>query len=55
MQEKMKQNLLKVNVFLRMMDTKKVQESEIYNINSMLYAIGGAVSLFLGISITMLF
>ena len=37
------------------MDTKKVEESETYNINSMLYAIGGAVSLFLGISISMLF
>ena len=51
----MKMDLLKVNVFMKTKNIKKVVETPTYNYTTILYAIGGAVSLFLGISITMLF
>ena len=55
MQDKMKNNLLKVNVFMRTKNVKHVEETPTYDFITTLYAIGGAVSLFLGISISMLF
>ena len=55
MQASMKENLLKVNVYFKTMDSRKITESATYDLNSMLYAIGGAISLFLGISLSMIF
>ena len=53
--ERLKMDLLKVNVFMKTKNIKKVVETPTYDYITILYAIGGAVSLFLGISITMLF
>ena len=55
MQERLKNNLLKVNIYLKTKNSKIVDESATYNLITGLYAIGGAVSLFLGISISMVF
>ena len=55
MQDYIQQNLLKVDVYLKSMETRTVVESPTYEFNSMLYALGGAISLFLGISLSMIF
>ena len=54
-QDYIQQNLLKVDVYLKSMETRTVVESPTYEFNSMLYALGGAISLFLGISLSMIF
>ena len=55
MQDSMKENLLKVNVYFKTMDSRLIEESPTYDFTSKLYAIGGAISLFLGISLSMVF
>ena len=55
MQDYIQQNLLKVDVYLKSMETRTVVERPTYEFNSMLYAIDGAISLFLGISLSMIF
>ena len=55
MQDSMKENLLKVNVYFKTMDSRLVEESATYDTTSILYAVGGAISLWLGISLSMIF
>ena len=55
MQDYIQQNLLKVDVYLKSMETRTVVESPTYEFNSMLYALCGSISLFLGISLSMIF
>ena len=54
-QDYIQQNLLKVDVYLKSIESRTVVESPTYEFNSMLYALGGAISLFLGISLSMIF
>ena len=53
--DKVKQNLMQVNVYFKTLNTHMVTESEYYDINTMIYAFGGALSLYLGISLVMVF
>ena len=46
---------MKVNVFMKTKNVKHIVETPTYDFITTLYAIGGAVSLFLGVSISMLF
>ena len=52
---KAKANLLKFNVYFKSMDSRVVTESETYDFMTLIYALGGALSLFLGISLAMVF
>ena len=51
----MKENLLQVNVFFNTLNTHTVKESIYYDPITMIYAFGGALSLYLGISLAMIF
>ena len=55
LQEDAKANLLKFNVYFKTMDSRLVEESQMYDLLALLYALGGALSLFLGISLAMVF
>ena len=55
LQEDAKVNLLKFNVYFKTMDSRLVEESVMYDAPALLYALGGALSLFLGISLAMVF
>ena len=55
LQENAKANLLKFNVYFKTMDSRLVEESVMYDTLALLYALGGALSLFLGISLAMVF
>ena len=54
-EELMKQNMLKFNVFFKTLSSQQVVESVKYDLTTTFYAIGGALSLFLGISLSMIF
>ena len=53
--DKVKQNLMQVNVYFKTLNTHMVTESEYYDGNTIIYAFGGALSLYLGISLAMVF
>ena len=48
-------NLLQVNVYFSTLNINRVTESVTYSTNTMIYAFGGAMSLYLGISLVMVF
>ena len=51
----MKMNMLKFNVFFKTLNSQEVEELVKYDLTTTFYAIGGALSLFLGISLSMIF
>ena len=48
-------NLLKLNVYFNSLNLRKVKEDIKYDLITMVYAFGGAISLYLGISLAMVF
>ena len=50
-----RENLLSVKVFFQSLNIRNIQESVKYDLITSIYAIGGAVSLYLGISLAMVF
>ena len=54
-EEDMKENLLSVIVYFQSLNIRYIEESIKYDIIAVIYAVGGSISLFLGISIAMIF
>ena len=51
----MRQNLLQINVFYNSLNKRSVGETVKYDLITTIYAIGGAISLYLGVSLAMIF
>ena len=52
---RIRENLLTVKIFFQSLNIRNIKESVKYDLITSIYAIGGAVSLYLGISIAMIF
>ena len=50
-----KENLLKLNVYYNSLNVRTVKEDIKYDLITTIYALGGAISLYLGISLAMVF
>ena len=50
---KIRENLLAVKVFFQSLNIRNIEEAVKYDITTSIYAIGGAISLYLGMSISM--
>ena len=48
-------NLLQINIYFTTLNIHTIQESITYEWNTIIYALGGAMSLYLGISLVMIF
>ena len=53
--KKLRENLLSVKVFFQSLNIRNIKESIKYDLITSIYAVGGAISLYLGMSISMLF
>ena len=51
----LKENLLQVNVFFQSLNVRQIDESPTYGTGTLVVALGGALSLYLGISVSMVF
>ena len=50
-----KENLLQVSIFYSSLNERNIQEDIKYTTDTITYAVGGAISLYLGISLSMVF